>query len=256
MQTIILQDIRDAIFGELGKAKSDHGSDTAALAKRTGLLMLAKLTSDWKEDYGGKIESIEATINGSRAEANQTGGLLGSSKRIEDVLGTTPYDPENPEHTLSFNPPNGINIGPWKMVRLETENDRLKKQMEDLMARLGQAEESMHQAATMQEDNEALQKEVDVLRQSLRNTIHHFAEQQELAYAKSHWMDEAWDMVMDAFWPQGSPSTTNFELGTTSQHKIPTGSPYSSVAFGDKPVGNQAGRGGSGGSGTGSCAVM
>lgn len=63
MQKLMLPFIYDGIFGEWDKVDPDHHSDKRAQAKRTGLLMLAKYMTEWKdgfkESYGQKIDGLD-----------------------------------------------------------------------------------------------------------------------------------------------------------------------------------------------------
>lgn len=63
MQKLLLPLIYDGIFGEWDKVDPTHHSDKRAQAKRTGLLMLAKYMTEWKdgfkENYGQKIEGLD-----------------------------------------------------------------------------------------------------------------------------------------------------------------------------------------------------
>ncbi|KAF4626917.1 hypothetical protein G7Y89_g11240 [Cudoniella acicularis] len=248
-QITMIQEIRDMICGQWDKINPEQNADKRVIAKRTGLLMMSKFMSDWKDEYGVKIGRIENAVCGKKGDTNA--GLIGACKRIEDNVGTfKQIDPEK----VNEDEEKKINL--WKSWALEDENKKLKDEIQKLSVHL--ALEAHHDDLTekiaIKNENKELKKEVQVLKDSLRSALIALMQEKEQQENSKLWADEDWDVAMEMCWPQGNPT---FESGKPEQQvTVDVSAPSATMVIeSGKPIIHQASRGESWG-GAGQCIVM
>lgn len=254
-QTAMIQEVHDAIFGEWEKTNPEQNSDKRIIAKRTGLLMMAKFMSDWKEEYGPKVGRLENTICGKKSDVNT--GLVGAHKRVEDKIDVCNASVATLKQTI---PENFLGIQKEKAVAeedrktmmwmnwtLEDENRNLKAEIGNLKAPVVQNIAGVDMKVTTGEESIELKKQVDMLQDAVR------ALQVELKERDNtkHWADEAWDSAMDAYWPQGNPTFESY----LAEPRAGAGMITTTMGESDKPALNKASRGSGTGS-VGACIVM
>ncbi|KAH6677252.1 hypothetical protein B0J14DRAFT_697866 [Halenospora varia] len=257
-QTAMIQEIRDAMFGEWEKINPEQNSDKRIIAKRTGLLMMAKFMSDWKDEYGPKVGRLEKEVCGKKGDINT--GLVGTCQRVEVKVdgynaSVTALKQTVPENLLSIQKDKVTEEEDKVMMRknwtLEGENKKLKAEIENLKAPITQeiAEANIEKEA-VEEENIELKKQNDVLQDAVK------AFQMELKEKDStkHWADEAWDSAMDAYWPQGNLTFESGKAELKVEAEMSKPSP-TTVEESGKPAITKASRGSGTGS-VGACIVM